>query len=130
MAEILGTVSGGLGIANTAVKLSRFIRTLRNAPREFLFLSREIEGLHFVFTEAEKADHGRDIMDSNLTGVLQRANTIVFELQSFIDVMQIEATSIVRRVKWIRQKNRAKDLLKELQGVRRDLDTLLAVNTM
>lgn len=130
MAKILGIISGALGIANTAIKLNGLIKGFRNAPRELLSLSQEVKDMHFVFIEVEKATLEQDSTESNLAEVLERANTIVIQLRSFIDVMQVKAMFGARRLKWIREKDRVKNLLKEMQGVRRDLDTLLKVNTV
>lgn len=47
MAEIVGTVSAGLQIAGAAIRVStelyRMISTMKNAPREILWLSSDIQ---------------------------------------------------------------------------------------
>lgn len=87
--------------------------------------------LYTVYRELEKIHARWPNASVNLSPVLQRANEKIAVLQQLVDESDSEGSSALGRINWVfKKKGEMHKTQQELREVRRQLDTLIATNSM
>jgi hypothetical protein len=128
MADLTASI---LTLIDAATKLGKLIHNIHNAPVELLALSNEANDLCIVYRELERVHIRWPNASGNLSLPLQRANEKIAALRTLLDGIDGKAASAKGRVDWVfRKKGKIRKMQKELREVRRQLDTLIATNSL
>jgi hypothetical protein len=128
MADLAASI---LTLIDAATKLGKLIRGIHNAPVELLALSNETNDLCIVYRELERVHMRWPSASENLSLPLQRANEKIAALRTLLDRIDSKAASAKGRVDWVfRKKGKIRKMQEELREARRQLDTLIATNSL
>jgi len=128
MADLTASI---LTLIDAATKLGKLIHNIHNAPVELLALSNEANDLCIVYRELERVHMRWPSASGNLSLPLQCANEKIVALRKLLGEIDGKAASTKGRVDWVfRKKGKIQKMLKELREVRRQLDTLIATNSL
>jgi hypothetical protein len=131
MADPVGFTASIMTLVGAAAQLGQLINSMRNAPVELLALSNEVNDLCLVYRELEKVRARWPAASGNLSPALRRANEKITVLKQLVDESDSKTSSAVGRVNWVfRKKRKIKQTQEELREVRRQLDTLVAANSL
>jgi chromosome segregation ATPase len=137
MAEAIGLVASVASLLDLALKLSNALHNLqfqvRNAPYLIQALENETEAIRTVLAHVENtiqstaaARHGRpgsSAILGELETELRRCAAVMKDLSSFINSLKNE-TFTLQRVKWVRRKENATELMKQLRELRTRISEL------
>lgn len=128
MADLTASI---LTLLGAAAQLGKLINSIHNAPIELLALSNGVNDLCIVYRELEKVRKRWPSASGNLSPALQRANEKIAALRLLVDESDGKASSAKGRVDWVfRKKGKIRKMQVELREVRRQLDTLIATNSL
>lgn len=131
MADPVGVTASILTLLGAAAQLGKLINSIHNAPVELLALSNEVNDLCIVYRELEKVHETWPDTSVNLSQALHTANEKIATLQQLVDDSASKGLSAIGRVNWVlRKKGKMQKTQRELREVRRQLDTLIATNSL
>jgi hypothetical protein len=142
MAEILGIVAGGLGIASfvvqigdSLIKLKGFADSMNNAPEELTYLIHGVEDLHRILKaisiRAKKCsipDGEDDIIDNSLLSC-HRAAQDLYQITKTLE-RDIIVGSRKARFRFALKKQLLRDLRTRVEEAKQNVLLALAANTM
>lgn len=131
----VGATASALTILAAAAAVTKFIKSIVNAPEELKALTEEVAQLSLTISEVaafNDESHARGATGTALSKTLSKAQLKIDELTVFVQSLPREpaqAFGVRWKVKWVtKAKRKAQHLLNDFKGVRHDLAFALTVH--
>ena len=141
MADPLSVIAGVVGLLEVGARCGKhlccLIQDFRHAPDELFALSNEVNDLSVVLMEVESVCQSMQNANINpksrivdaLATHLDRARSMLAELETLINLLSPTGSVKVRRLVWLKKRTQTRKLQEGLKDVKRNIHTLLDTTT-
>jgi hypothetical protein len=117
-------------LGNVAFALTKYIRSVRNAPKKIIALCKEVKNLNIFIANLDRIQHDQELLqdwNAQIETILSPLKHKVDDLNALM--AQFEKAQAVDRLKWQFTRSKLQALQSDLRDIRLNIVTFLAVQS-
>lgn len=132
ISAIVGLVAIGVQVGNG---LQSLIETVKDAPHEFLDLSKEVTDFRIAITRAEEARKHAKVTEAGLENILRNGAETLQQIDGLVRKLvkqnrKCEHDQQINRIKWLASSKKAGKLQQQLRWQRSSICNMLAIENL